>query len=1154
MFLKALIALIEQESQFKALLEELEPGRKVQAVTARSARPYVLGSLAESLKTNVLVVTSHSRQAEYLSRDIANFTSLDCLYFPPWEIMPGEAISPSPEISGRRLSVLHQLKGNTPVIVVSGVSALLQRFPPFEPEFSDPLELKTGNEVDLDQLVTRLLRSGYSRSYLIESRGQFSVRGGLIDIFPSTAELPVRLELFGDRIESIRQFLVAGQRSVSMMDRASIYPASEIILTPARAQGAVELLKQTAVRADWLQEDLSRLQQPASFEGIERYLPFLFEKLDTLPDYFSPSDLIVIDEPLEVAAEADRFYQAQDHRLIEAIESGHSVRPPQRYCLSLEELSLFGQHSLSLTSFPAPGSKTFDLVASAAPSLLGKLEELSSLLRDLQLGDMVAIFFLPDQGSLDRLAEVIFELGFEAMKAESGARLVPGKAYLAAGELSQGFVFPELKLAVLAESDIFLKRRAPREKRTVEGLPITAFFDLKPGDYVVHLRHGIGRFAGLTTQDIAGTKQEYLVLEYAEGDKLYVPTDQVDRVSKFLGVEGTPPKISRLGSSDWQKTRNRVRKSIKQLAIDLLKLYAIRGSTPGFAFSPDTVWQKELEDSFAYPETKDQIRAIDEVKEDMEKQEPMDRLICGDVGYGKTEVAIRASFKAVMDNKQAIVLVPTTILAQQHFNTFGERLASFPVIVEMLSRFRSRQEQRETLKRFAEGKVDILIGTHRLLQKDVQARDLGLVVIDEEQRFGVGHKEHLRNLRVSADVLTMSATPIPRTLQMSLGGVRDLSLINTPPEERQPVITKVSAYDEETIKMAIERELQRDGQIYFVHNRMETIDRLAQRVRELVPEAKVGVAHGQMSEHRLEKIMLDFLAQGFDVLVCTTIIESGIDIPTANTLIVDEVESLGLSQMYQLRGRVGRARHRAYAYFFYTPGKILTQTALDRLKTIAEFTELSSGLKIALRDLEIRGAGNLLGPEQHGLVQAVGFDLYCEMLHQAIAELKGQPPTEEIEVRICVPANAFIPRDYITDETARLETYRRIAAIRSSEEANEVEAGLADIYGDVPPVVKSLTDICRLKILASDIGIGDINWQLDKLTVSGRFSDPSFSLFRANNPHLNVVSRPHKLIIFPVDREGILNWLFKFLDDIIPALINAKSSFLGKNQGKGTIE
>lgn len=1135
---RSLLASLEKQKQFKEILLSLESGCDVEAVAVPAVRPLLIGGLAETVKQKVLVIAGHHRRAEQLSRDISSYTSLDCYLFPDWEVMPGDTISPGAEISGQRLSVLSQLHEKQPLLVVADIRAVMRRFPPFEPRLSSPLALRSSDEIALEELTSRLSVAGYVRSYLVESRGQFSVRGGVVDIFPATAELPVRLEFFGDRIESLRQFLVASQRSVSTIEEVSIFPTCEVILTPERARRAIGRLKEGKSKSEQVEKDIARLEQLTGFEGIERYLPFLYEKLDTLHEYFLPSDLVILDERSEIEAEADRFYRTQKDSLEEAPTRSETIGTLREYFISYGEIPWAKQRQVSFSSFRDAGKKVFSFSASAAPAILGKTDELSSTLQELRQKQMATVFVLPDEGTVERLAEILVELGLEAVRAETGIRFLPGRIYLAVGDLSQGFVSSEFGLSVLAESDVFFKRRVSREKRMIEGLSTTALFDLKKGDYVVHVRHGIARFGGLAAQTVAGTKQEYLVLEYAAGDRLYVPADQIDRVSKFLGAEGTPPKITRLGSGDWQRAKKRASHAVKKLAFDLLKLYVVRGAKPGFAFSPDTIWQKELEGSFAYPETRDQIRAIDEVGEDMERPRPMDRLICGDVGYGKTEVAVRASFKAVLDNRQVMVLVPTTILAQQHFNTFRERLASFPLVVEMLSRFRSSREQKEILKRFTEGKVDILIGTHRLLQKDVFPKNLGLVIVDEEQRFGVGHKEHLRDLRQTVDVLTLSATPIPRTLQMSLSGVRDLSIINTPPEERKPVITQVSEFNEETIKAAIERELQRQGQVFFVHNRVETIDQTAERVRELVPEAQVAVAHGQMAERHLELIMLDFLSQKSDVLACTTIIESGIDIPTANTLIVDEAENLGLSQLYQLRGRVGRAHHRAYAYFFYSSQKLLTATALDRLKTIAEFTELSSGLKIAIRDLEIRGAGNLLGPEQHGLVQAVGFVLYCAMLRQAITDLKGLPPDREIETRVGLPVDAFIPLDYIGEETARLEAYRQISAIKKPEEAKEVEAGLLDVYGPLPPAVKNLVDICRLKVRAANADIKEIGWQSDHLTLSGSFAATSLSALRAAHPRLTFLQRSNRLVVYPLTRRGILNFLSRLLDDIIPPSID----------------
>jgi transcription-repair coupling factor (superfamily II helicase) len=987
MNLQFLLPRLEKDPRFETLSGHLKDRAKTSLKVFSPLKPYLLSAIFQFWSGVLLVVTAEISQAEGLGRDMENFLPPDSVYsFPGPDVLPRERISPSKETVGRRLKILNQLASGLPIVVTTSLVSALQELPPRESEVFTPINLSVGQEVDLDGILEKLTLFDYEHVYMVEKKGQFSVRGGIVDVFPNTEAHPLRIDFFGDVVESIREFSLVTQVSTAMRESVQIFPTREIL-----------------------------------------------SKTDNLFDYLTGNSLIVMDEPVQLRAAMPHFSEANlPHSILEVTALGAEDSP---FSGSIHPLFTQAGH---LTDF--------DLMRGYLKGLINK--------------GFATFLVVEGKGQAKRLSELLHEWGIS-----------PKTIPVIMGTLRQGFDFPALKLAIVTEQDIFGHRKEKRQERQSITRSFFDLMDLKRGDYVVHLHHGIGRYQGLKGEEVEGIRRDYLVIEYAMGDKLYVPTDQIGLVQKYVGGEGVRPTIYRLGGTRWQQVKRRVRVSTRRLAEELLKLYAERKSLPGYVFSADTPWQRELEESFPFEETPDQLTAINDVKKDMEKSIPADRLICGDVGYGKTEVAIRAAFKAVLDGKQVIVLVPTTILAQQHYMTFRERFAAFPIRVEVLSRLRSRREQEEVLKGLVNGTVDVVIGTHRLLQPDVKLKDLGLVIIDEEQRFGVRHKEHLKKLRLEVDVITLSATPIPRTLNMALLSVRDMSVIDTPPEDRYPVFTVVGEYDEKLVESAIRRELARDGQAFFVHNRVQTINRVAERLRALVPEARVAVAHGQMREEDLEKVMLDFVNKKYDVLVATTIIENGLDIPTVNTLIVDRADKLGLSQLYQIRGRVGRADLRSYAYFFYPAGIPLNPSAYERLKTIAEFTELGSGFRIAMRDLEIRGAGNILGAEQHGFINAVGFELYADLLRQAVERLRGKPPERKIDVRIELPVKAHIPKDYIEDEAIRVDTYRRVARIDKVEGSKEMVKELQDRFGKLPTEVQNLLEIASLKVLASQAGV-----------------------------------------------------------------------------------
>ena len=1042
-----------------------------------AARPYLLAALARHLNKPVLAITVRAEEAESVARDIQAFLGRDGAdVFPGWEVLPGEPVSPSVETMGRRLQVLHKLRAGRAFVVVASAQGATQLVAPIREDL-EPITLAPGTEVALDEVTRRLVEMGYERNYIVERRGEFAIRGGILDIFSPAAERPVRAEFWGDEITSLRQFALASQRSLEDLDGFEVGAARELVTDEATKNRARELMMGASAAEHQV---LSQLAEGVIEQGAERLLPRLVGELKPLGSLFPEGSPAVILEPKRVRDRADE--------VIEQVEEWSRTQGiADRHYAPLDETLELVESVMMMTAFrgaggvaklgerspdeaEATGTQSLDIdtwtQAAGRPEMV--VERLTALIKDGYRAVVAAS--LPDTAA--RLHENFKQAGLEftATDKAPAADSQPGGSVVVA-ELNRGFVLPWARLALVAESDLTGRRSgAARRRIQAKRGQISGPLELAEGDLVVHEVHGIGRYVGMVDRDLLGVHREYLVLEYSKGDRLYVPSDQVDLISKYIG--GEAPKINRLGSSDWGKTKSRVRRKAREIAQELVVLYAKRQAAKGHAFGPDSPWQRELEDSFPYEETPDQLRAIDEVKDDMETGTPMDRLVCGDVGYGKTEIAVRAAFKVVAGGKQVAVLVPTTILAQQHHATISERFRNFPMRVEMLSRFLSPAEARKVVDDLASGKVDVVVGTHRLLQQDIKFGDLGLVIVDEEQRFGVEQKEKLKALRASVDVLTLTATPIPRTLEMAMSGIRDMSIVDTPPENRHPVMTYVGDYDEEVVVSAIRRELLRDGQVFYVHHRVQTINHIARRISSLIPEARIGVAHGQMNEHELERAMLEFGDAKTNVLVCTTIIESGLDIPTVNTMIVERADLLGLSQMYQLRGRVGRAHERAYAYLFWPPERALTEQAHERLKTISEHTGLGSGFRIAMRDLEIRGAGNLLGGEQHGHISEVGFDLYVKLVASAVDEAKGLPWQEDLEVRIDLPLEAYIPRKYIAEENLRLEAYRRVASAKDPEDIAEVRAEFTDRYGGpLPQPVEALFEVAALRRLMINHGI-----------------------------------------------------------------------------------
>jgi transcription-repair coupling factor (superfamily II helicase) len=1083
-------------------------------------RPFVVAAMAA--KRPVLAVTATGREAEDLAAALGGLLDPDVVaVYPAWETLPHERLSPRSDTVGRRLAVLRHLAHpgeSAPLrVVVAPVRSVLQ------PQLKglgdlEPVRLSPGDSADLDAVVTRLAEIAYTRVDLVTKRGEFAVRGGILDVFPPTEEHPLRVEFWGDEVEEIRTFAVADQRTIDRVDRLWAPPCRELLLTDeVRARAA-------ALSTDHpqLAELLDKLAGGIPVEGMESLAPALLGGTDALElvlHCMPAGTHLLLCDPERIRTRAHDLVRTSAE-FLEASWAAAAVggkAPIDLGAAAFKSLSSvrstaasLGQPWWSLSPFGVadPSRPVAD-----EPWLEGELPETTDVVDDaisitlaaqpvpLYHGEaarvvddlkrlagehwrMALVFEGP--GPAQRAVEVLRDAGL-------GVSLVdrvdeppqPGQVVVTTGALTQGFFDEASRLAVVTGTDISggrgastkdMRKMPSRRRNQIDPL------ELRAGDFVVHEQHGIGRYVEMVQRTVNGADREYLVIEYAPskrgqpGDRLFVPTDQLDQLSRYVG--GESPALHKMGGSDWQKAKARARKAVREIAAQLIQLYAVRQNSQGHAFGPDSPWQRELEDAFPYTETPDQLAAIEEVKQDMEKPVPMDRLICGDVGYGKTEIAVRAAFKAVQDGRQVAVLVPTTLLAQQHFNTFSERIAQFPVDIRQLSRFQTPKESQETLEKVGDGTADIVIGTHRLLQTATRFKQLGLVIVDEEQRFGVEHKEFLKQLRASVDVLTMSATPIPRTLEMAITGIREMSTIATPPEERHPVLTYVGAQDDKQIAAAIHRELLRDGQVFYLHNRVESIERAARRLRELVPEARVAVAHGQMGEEALEKIMVGFWEKEFDVLVCTTIVESGIDIPNANTLIVERADLLGLAQLHQIRGRVGRGRERAYAYFLYPPDKPLTEHAHERLATIAQHTELGAGMYVAMKDLEIRGAGNLLGGEQSGHIEGVGFDLYVRMVGEAVQQFKGErPQEEEVDVKIDMPVDAHLPLEYIGAERLRLEMYRKIAGARDSAALDEIVAEMRDRYGEPPAPVANLLAVARFRFLARSYGLSDVSLQ-----------------------------------------------------------------------------
>ncbi|MGB7449318.1 MAG: transcription-repair coupling factor [Ornithinimicrobium sp.] len=1132
----------------------------------------------------VLVVTATGREADDTARALRDYLPSDAVAtFPSWETLPHERLSPRSDTVARRLAVLRRLAhpdpsspGHGPLnVVVASVRAVQQ---PIARGLGDlaPVLLRAGEERPLSTVVEDLVAAAYTRTDLVERRGEFAVRGGILDVFPPTDDHPLRVEFWGDTVEEVRWFKVADQRSLEVAD-GGVWapPCREVLLTDTVRERAAALVDQLPGVADMLRQ----IADGIAVEGMESLSPALVDGMQMLTEVLTQDTGVVVLDPERVRTRAhdllatsEEFLQAGWSNAV----AGNTVPVDTERMLgtasylSLEEVrdktleSARSWWSLTpfsadqeLAQFEASAAQggTLGITAAPAPRYRSDVDAVAKDVREWLTDQARVVLVLQGGGMAQRVAEVLAEREVAHRIQTPLSDPQPGVVTLTTGTMSTGFLLPDDGLVVLGEADLTGQSSAgttrdmgampSRRRKQIDPL------QLRPGDLVVHEQHGVGRFVEMAQRTVAGATREYLVLEYAaskqrgqsQPDRLFVPTDQLDQITRYVG--GEAPTLNRLGGADWQKTKSRARRHVRQIAGELIRLYSARMATTGHAFAPDSPWQRELEDAFAFVETPDQAASIDEVKADMEKSVPMDRLICGDVGYGKTEIAVRAAFKAVQDGKQVAVLVPTTLLVQQHFQTFSERYAQFPVTLRALSRFQSDAEASSTTKGLADGSVDIVIGTHRLLSSAVRFKELGLVIVDEEQRFGVEHKEQLKALRTNVDVLAMSATPIPRTLEMAVTGIREMSTLATPPEERHPVLTFVGAYDDKQITAAIRRELLREGQVFYVHNKVSSIDKAASRLRDLVPQARIAVAHGQMGEHRLEQVVVDFWERRFDVLVCTTIVETGLDISNANTLILERSDQMGLSQLHQLRGRVGRGRERAYAYFLYPPEKPLTETAVDRLQTIAGNTDLGAGMAVAMKDLEIRGAGNLLGGEQSGHIAGVGFDLYVRLVVEAVAEFKGEGETMPVEVKIELPVDAHLPHDYIPGERLRLEAYRKLAQVCDADEVAGIRAELEDRYGTPPAPVLTLLEVATLRTVARAAGVSDVAMQGQRVRFAPVGSLRESQQLRLNRLYPGTLLKPAtRTALVPVPktpgiggrplRDGaILDWAARWVNAIL---------------------
>jgi transcription-repair coupling factor (superfamily II helicase) len=1109
MRLNGLMKPLKESNQFKDILRNVE--KKMYPIgvygLSESAKNYLVNGVYEQLDKSILILTHSDVEAKNIYEDLSFYVN-DVYYFPTREVVFYNADAISGDLRWERLKVMKEIVKKGKKIIITCIEALAATYIPIDLFEKYIFKLSVGDTLNLKEFSGKLIQCGYERVDIVDTKGQFSIRGGIIDLYPPISALPFRIELFDEEIDSIRTFSGDTQRSIDKVYEIDVFPAKEIILTQESMEKGYSRIKEDLDNllgslnkkkdkesmeriSSLVNVNLEALKETWSFEAIDSYMPYFYDDTSTFLDYMKDA-FIVVDDAQRCTGKLDSVYFEFEENYMNLLRRG-SVLPKQAEVLISKEhiyADLGGREVITINAI-AKSAKVLaprSIVSFSQITIYdyhGQLDILIEDIKDKKSKGYKTVILSGTRTRGERLIDTLRDRGIESVYKDSITSINFGEVVVTFGNQLKGFEYPELKLCVISDKEVFgqSKRKTTSRANKKGASKIKSFTELKLGDYVVHVNHGIGVYKGIKQLEVHGHKRDYLELGYNSGDTLYVPVEQLDLVQKYIGSEGKAPKISKLGGVEWVKAKNKVKSSIADIAEDLVKLYATRATLKGYRYSKDTVWQRQFEEEFPFQETPDQLIAIEEIKKDMESDKPMDRLICGDVGYGKTEVAVRAAFKAVMDGKQVAFLVPTTILAEQHYKNLTKRFSDFPIKIEMVSRFRTPAQQKVVIKAAKEGNVDILIGTHRIIQQDVKFKDLGVLIIDEEQRFGVTHKEKIKSLRKNIDVITLTATPIPRTLHMSLTGVRDISVIETPPEERYPIQTYVVEFNDQLIRDAILRELNRNGQVFFVYNRVETIKDMAAYIGKLVPEARVGIAHGQMTERELESVMIDFMENRYDILMCTTIIETGIDIQNTNTIIIYEADKMGLSQLYQLRGRVGRSNRIAYAYFTYRKDKVLTEVAEKRLKAIKDFTELGSGFKIAMRDLEIRGAGNMMGSAQHGHMASVGYDLYCRMLEETVKNIRGDVDTEPIQTTVEFKIDAYIPSTYIEDESQKIEIYKKIAAIDCHADMLDVQEEIEDRFSDIPASVGNLMDIAYLRSISRKVGIIEIKEEKEEIVL-----------------------------------------------------------------------
>ena len=1077
--MNSLVKVVPNVKKYKTYLEDVK----------NKINPMMISGLTDSGKVHlaystcfyaerpICIVTYNELQAKKIIKDLAYFED-SIEYFPKKEILAYDYLTESKDSLFERIEVLNNIINKKARIIVTTVEAVMQPMIAKETLYKNLLKLKVGQELNLDKLKETLINLGYERYDVIEGKGQFSIRGGIVDIAVNSKS-GVRIELWGDEIDSIRKFNILTQRSTDMLEETSIYPAFEYVLENSIDQVCkkIEESKYAGVLNDIAEEDIEQIKSGDYISKIDKYFTFFYNKQESILDYLDKDCIVFLDEISKIKARSENIIKDNEtilkglvekrkipililEQTMDYIKVIDKTKEKQTIYLENKEIGFTDVQSMHAKRNGYSFSyREVNFFRSSMDLLFEELQKANKKSKQ-------TVVLCGNYDNAKKLSKLLEEKNIKYTLDENlETDIVPGVTVLTSGTISTGFESYDLNLLVISASELFVSREKKRTRLSQsfkEGETII-FSDLKIGDYVVHKTHGIGEYIGVNTIKADGVTKDYIKVKYKDNDILYVPISSLDNIRKYIGAEKGAPKINRLGSKDWEKTKARVKNNLREVARELIELYAKRQHSKGYSFSKDTIWQKEFEDSFPYVETDDQLRCIEEVKKDMEAEKPMDRLLCGDVGYGKTEVAIRAAFKACMDQKQVAYLVPTTVLAQQQYESFKERMEKFPIRVDVLNRFRTPKEQKQILEKLEKGELDVVIGTHRILSKDVKFKNLGFLIIDEEHRFGVKDKEKIKEIKTNVDVLTMTATPIPRTLHMSILGIRDMSVIYEPPQNRKPVQTYVLEYDDEIVREAITKELEHDGQVFYLFNNVEGIEAKANKIQALVPEAKIGVAHGQMSGRELEEIMQDFIDKKINVLVCTTILESGIDIPNANSIIVENADRLGLAQLYQIRGRVGRSEKQGYAYIMYKKDKLLSEVADKRLKAIKEFTEFGSGFKIAMRDLEIRGAGSILGEMQHGHMEQVGYDMYCKLLDQVVKEMKGIQVEEEIDVQLDLDVSSYIPDEFIEDSNQKIEIYQEIALCKNEDEIKDITDSIIDRYGNMPKEIEKLLDIARIR-------------------------------------------------------------------------------------------